>query len=289
METYNSLTMITKAGVSANKIMVGISSYGRQFKMTDPNCSHMNCTYVGPNSAATPGRCTNVPEYISNAEIQEIIMKDPTAKVISTSGNSKHMTYSGNWVSYMDENDKIARTNLWKSLNFGGTVEWAVDLNSFEYDLKGSNKDTSGIDFGMGMRGDGTRAKQTAANACLQDDSWRSVLCTTPGIANSSLKAVAQWYDVKADAAWCAAIKYWTKERDAGTNQQNFTETIVTWFLKGPSQFRCEDLDLEGHTGCVKPQLCADARSGSAPSMQLIGTSLHNIYSVRDHKHSQRI
>jgi chitinase len=75
LETYSALSMITKAGVPSHKITVGLSSYGRQFKMTDPKCTHANCTFVGPNSAATPGRCTETPDYISNAEIKEIIAR----------------------------------------------------------------------------------------------------------------------------------------------------------------------------------------------------------------------
>jgi hypothetical protein len=34
----------------------------------------------------------------------------------------------------LDEKDKITRTNVYKSLNFGGVVEWAIDLNSFQFD-----------------------------------------------------------------------------------------------------------------------------------------------------------
>ncbi|KFZ19439.1 hypothetical protein V502_03643 [Pseudogymnoascus sp. VKM F-4520 (FW-2644)] len=54
-ETTNALVMITKAGVPTNKIIVGVTSYGRSFKMTDPNCTGPMCTYVGPLSAAKKG------------------------------------------------------------------------------------------------------------------------------------------------------------------------------------------------------------------------------------------
>ena len=121
--------MITKAGVSADKVTVGISGYGRQFKMTDPSCSGSQCTYIGPEGKDTKGRCTNETAYISNAEIKEIIANNPSAKVVDSGGNSKFLIYDGNWVSFMDDKDQVARTNLWKSMNFGGTIEWAIDLN----------------------------------------------------------------------------------------------------------------------------------------------------------------
>jgi chitinase len=111
-----------------------IASYGRQFKMTDPSCVGKHCTFIGPEGVGTLGRCTNESAYISNAEIKEIIARNPSAKVVDTGGNSKLLTYDGNWFSFMDDKDKIARTNLWKSMSFGGVIEWAIDLNTFEFD-----------------------------------------------------------------------------------------------------------------------------------------------------------
>ena len=74
--------MITKAGVPAHKVLVGVSTYGRSFKMSDPNCKGPTCTFEGTrdNSLAKKGRCTQTAGYISNAEIQEIIDEDDTAE-----------------------------------------------------------------------------------------------------------------------------------------------------------------------------------------------------------------
>ncbi|KAI3341076.1 glycoside hydrolase superfamily [Ustulina deusta] len=73
---------ITKAGVSSKKIVVGISSYGRSFKMTDPSCSGSSCTFGGTNtnSTAKPGECTQTRGYLSNAEINRIIAAQPDSK-----------------------------------------------------------------------------------------------------------------------------------------------------------------------------------------------------------------
>lgn len=78
----DSLAMITKAGVSTTKIVVGISSYGRSFKMADPNCSGPMCTFLGSNtsSPAEPGECTQTGGYISNAEINSIIKQKPESR-----------------------------------------------------------------------------------------------------------------------------------------------------------------------------------------------------------------
>ena len=52
--------MITKAGVPANKVIVGVTSYGRSFKMKNPSCKGPMCEYTGTASAsdALAGPCT---------------------------------------------------------------------------------------------------------------------------------------------------------------------------------------------------------------------------------------
>lgn len=79
-ETLNSLAMITKAGVNSNKVVVGLSNYGRSFQMTAAGCTGPMCTYTGKESGATPRRCTNTPGLLADAEIYEIIKNDKTAK-----------------------------------------------------------------------------------------------------------------------------------------------------------------------------------------------------------------
>jgi len=138
-ETINALAMITKAGVPAAKIVVGIGSYGRSFKMSKPGCDGPLCTFTGPKSGARPGICTNTAGYISNAEIEDIIAKDSTAKKHYDQGSdSVILEYGGdNWVAYMDDNTRKSRTSSYAAKHFGGTVEWAMDLRSFHPPLPG--------------------------------------------------------------------------------------------------------------------------------------------------------
>ncbi|KAL4793038.1 hypothetical protein BDV19DRAFT_391480 [Aspergillus venezuelensis] len=101
-ETILSLSMITKAGVATNKVVVGVTSYGRGFEMTDPDCTGPICTYSGPDSGAKPG------------PYSDIIIYDSTQ-----------------WVAYMTNTTKSTRTDYYQSLNMAGTSEWAIDLESF--------------------------------------------------------------------------------------------------------------------------------------------------------------
>jgi GH18 family chitinase len=130
-ETLNALSMITKAGVPSNMILVGVSSYGRSFGMTTPGCTGPMCKFTGPNSGATPGPCTQTGGYISNAEINMIIGVNNSGlnQFSDAESDSDILVFNANqWVAYMTDQRKASRVARYKSLNFGGTSDWAVDL-----------------------------------------------------------------------------------------------------------------------------------------------------------------
>ncbi|KAF2108717.1 hypothetical protein BDV96DRAFT_605472 [Lophiotrema nucula] len=137
-EVTTSLSMVTKAGVQANKIVVGVSSYGRSFHMEEIGCDGPNCHYTGSStqSDAMWGECTQTGGYISNAEIREIIAQGNggIGYDIKTwhdaSSNSDILVYNAEeWVAYMSDQTKSTRTDWVKGLNFGGTSDWAADLD----------------------------------------------------------------------------------------------------------------------------------------------------------------
>ncbi|KAF0325693.1 chitinase [Colletotrichum asianum] len=145
-ETTNSLVMLTKAGVSADKIIVGVTSYGRSFRMADKSCTGRNCLFTGSRtvSDAEPGICTDTGGYISNAELDQIFTfaeeGEPgyeAKRWHDGPTNSDIMTYGtqGNgmtdWVAYMSDTTKSTRSDWIKGLNFGGTTDWAIDLLNF--------------------------------------------------------------------------------------------------------------------------------------------------------------
>ncbi|KAF4964635.1 hypothetical protein FSARC_7461 [Fusarium sarcochroum] len=145
-ETKNSLSMITKAGVPTEKVIVGIASYGRSFRMADKSCTGPHCLFTGSyeESEAEPGQCTDTGGYISNAELHEIWqMFDEGAEGVSakrwhdTSTHSDIMTYGtqGNgmtdWVAYMSDKTQEERVAWIKTLNFGGTTDWVIDLAGY--------------------------------------------------------------------------------------------------------------------------------------------------------------
>lgn len=131
-ETTNALSMVTKAGVPAKKIMVGITSYGRAFKMTTAGCTGEMCTFVGPESAAAPGECTATAGYISDAEIKDIISGGGNIQQWRDSSLSNILVYNDTeWVAWMDDDNKKSRISLYEAWNFGGVTDWAVDLQDY--------------------------------------------------------------------------------------------------------------------------------------------------------------
>ncbi|KAH6617398.1 glycoside hydrolase family 18 protein [Chaetomium tenue] len=141
-ETEYALAMITKAGVPANKVAVGIASYGRSFGMANPGCTGPECLFHGPASTAEEGPCTGTAGYISQAEIDALTSGNTTVSRLLRRGaittwydkesDSDMMTYgSGTWVAYMSPATKMSRIDRYAGYGFAGSVEWAVDLAQF--------------------------------------------------------------------------------------------------------------------------------------------------------------
>ncbi|KAJ5088699.1 Peptidoglycan-binding Lysin subgroup [Penicillium angulare] len=160
-ETKNSLAMITKAGVPASKIFVGVSSYGRSFGMVDPTCTGPMCKYGGgfDVSTAEAGICTNTSGYISNAELNSILVNvnvnetgykgrtwydEDSASDIMVYGTEGEIT---SWVAYMSDDTKTERISWVKGLNFGGVTDWAVDLQDWNLGLDPSSDDVKDLEL----------------------------------------------------------------------------------------------------------------------------------------------
>ncbi|KAK2612379.1 hypothetical protein QQS21_001643 [Conoideocrella luteorostrata] len=132
-ETKDSLIMITKAGVPSNKVVVGVASYGRTFKMEAAGCDGPQCKFTGSPrvSNAAKGRCTDTAGYISNAEIAEIIASGKVNRQWKEAGSNLLVYNDTEWVSYMNDDTKAERARFYDSYNFAGTTDWAVDLQEF--------------------------------------------------------------------------------------------------------------------------------------------------------------
>jgi chitinase len=121
-ETLNSLSMITKAGVPSSQIVVGVTSYGRSFQMTEAGCYTEECIYTGPTSGVYPGICTGTSGYLANAEIDYVNSTTASPYSYLDKSYSNILVYGDTqWASYMDNSNKATRMALYQDLSFGGT------------------------------------------------------------------------------------------------------------------------------------------------------------------------
>ncbi|KAJ3319721.1 hypothetical protein HDU76_000470, partial [Blyttiomyces sp. JEL0837] len=83
-EIHDSLTMMFKAGVDSDKLLLGIGYYGRSFRLQDSNCyTPGECVYQDPgpintvngqySNTAAPGVCSGDGGTLAYYEIADII------------------------------------------------------------------------------------------------------------------------------------------------------------------------------------------------------------------------
>ncbi|KAK0705051.1 hypothetical protein B0H67DRAFT_498289 [Lasiosphaeris hirsuta] len=159
-ETMNALSMVTKAGAETRKLIVGVTSYGRSFRMAKADCDGPNCFFTGSAnvSEAEPGECTGTSGYIADAEIRRINnfyagdSRDGFKSWYDKGSESDIMVWpsskGNNWVSYMGPDEKKKRIDKYKGLNMGGTTDWAIDLGAFYEAEKGGAHDNDDGDVG---------------------------------------------------------------------------------------------------------------------------------------------
>ncbi|KAI0538565.1 hypothetical protein GGR58DRAFT_512988 [Xylaria digitata] len=212
-ETENALSMLTKAGVPAAKIIVGISSYGRSFRMADPDCTGPECLFTGSysESDAEPGVCTESSGYKLNeifssarsgaggysAKAWYEKATDSNIMIYGTQGDGVT-----DWVAYMNDQTKRARAQWLKGLNFGGTTDWAIDLADW-FD----GPDGSDGDGGWGLEADNLECDPNSWPATLEnlESSVDSVPAQCRGMAlmriifNDLVKSVDEYKEVSKD------------------------------------------------------------------------------------------
>ena len=280
-ETKQSLAMIAKAGVPGNKVIVGVTSYGRSFSMAEMGCWGPNCLYTGDrlNSDATKGKCTDTAGYIADAEIDEI-MRDSSRVVTSffdSSSNSDILVYDDNqWVGYMSGNTKKARATLYSSWGLGGTTDWASDLQTY-HDVPKPTKSWAIFKEYASSGGD------PKADYSRNGD-WTKFDCTHDMInSNLDYTPSERWKGLDADTAWSDVIRIW---RDTDSKRMGRIEFIqsVSSTLNIGAEPNCGSLLA---SNCNEAKECSNGLNGrdSGPAAQLIWNSLVRIHQLHKDYH----
>ncbi|KAL4907339.1 hypothetical protein BDW74DRAFT_176116 [Aspergillus multicolor] len=257
-ETKQSLAMITKAGVPGEKVIVGVTSYGRSFKMASPGCWGPDCQFTGDRltSNALKGECTDTAGYLADAEIADI-MADSSRVVtsfIDSSSNSDILVYDNDeWVGYMSAATKKTRISLYTAFHTVPPPEtkWA---NFIEKANSGSDPKT-----GHSRNGSGTATGPTSIDY-------------TPS---------ERWRAVNADAAWKDVVRIW-KDTDRPRIGVNFTQSVFSTLQIG-DQTNCGLLTQDScdTINCLSPL----DRELSGPAGQFIWNStaaIHKLFADYD-------
>ncbi|CAG8207143.1 unnamed protein product [Penicillium salamii] len=278
-ETRESLSLITKAGVDSGKVVVGVSSYGRYFRMADADCDGPLCKFTGSrlSSNAEKADCTDTAGYISNAEINQIL-KHNSSRVnkhyIDTNSNSNIMIYDDtNWVAYMSPEVRAQRSKMYESLGMGGTVNWATDLEQF-------NDPPDGFDGWNGMILQANSGVITPKGAGTRTGNWTKIGCDSEYITQDAFWSTAtRWNRLDAAHAWRDVIADWKayRPKDHADKRNSFSEYVTHHLLGGPEGVECGSVGAASNcrqsTSCSK--LTATAKWGAAA--ELIFNSLVGI------------
>ncbi|RYO82101.1 hypothetical protein DL762_006788 [Monosporascus cannonballus] len=281
-ETRQALAMITKAGVPGNKIVVGVTSYGRSFAMEQPGCWGPSCKFTGTRleSQATPGRCTGTAGYIADAEINEIIRGGSGAKrqsrvvthFLDPGSNSDILVYDNNqWVGYMSEKTKQIRSTLYASLGMAGTTDWASDLQEFHNPPKPAKNWASFI--ALAASGDNPKEDTTTIG------NWKTFTCTADVIENPFNHVLsARWKAMDTDSAWREVIAKWFNADKP--NRIRFIKSVQQT-LKMGAEMGCWILH-KATDHCDGPMSYEKSADGekSGPAAQFIWNSLIKIHTM---------
>ncbi|KAI1073202.1 hypothetical protein LB507_010805 [Fusarium sp. FIESC RH6] len=281
-ETRYSLAMITKAGVPSSKVIVGVTGFGRSYKMAEAGCYGPDCLYTGNKleSPARKGKCTKTGGYIADGEINEIIkdMSRVTKHYVDQTSHSDILVYdSTEWVSYMSSTTKMARQTLYSAWGMGGTTDWAVDLQEY-HDVPQPAKSWAifkeDVKLGENPREDKART-----------GNWTDYDCTDPLVVDKRDYSGEQWKLwglLQTDQAWKDAIRVW-KKWDKPKDDYSFSRSVADT-LKTDMTPECQMLE---ESFCETPPKCEAGMNSnlSGPAAQLIWhafVTLHSIFKAYD-------
>lgn len=229
---------VTKAGVPSDKVIVGVTSYGRSFAMSQPGCFGPQCTFLGTagDSPATKGRCTGTSGYLSNAEIKDIIAdrrRDGRVNqnYVDESSHTNILVYDDTqWVGWMDDDVKASRAETYKHLNMGGVADWASDLQQF-------NDPPLHVGTWPNMISK-IKSGQDPVEVAPSSGNWNSLTCTDSVVEHiDDFTPAERWAKLGCSDAFQDALDTW-KVDHANNSAKKFSSSVSTRF-RGTENTNC--------------------------------------------------
>ncbi|WPG98092.1 glycoside hydrolase family 18 protein [Acrodontium crateriforme] len=253
-ETIGALVMITKAGVPSNQVVVGVTSYGRSFAMAEAGCYGPDCTFLGSadDSQAAPGPCTQTAGYISNAEIEAILVNSSRVNqnFIDPTSNTNILVYDDTqWIGWMSDGIKASRKALYQALAMGGTTDWATDLRQYNpppFTASSWSVFVNDVIQGADPYAEGSRT-----------GNWTTLTCIDPAVQDALYMPCAQrWSQLDTPNAWSDAISVWFNiDQPRLQHEENaFSLSVMNTFHAGETM----NCGVTGPTSnCETTETCA--------------------------------
>ncbi|XP_011704054.1 PREDICTED: uncharacterized protein LOC105459591 isoform X2 [Wasmannia auropunctata] len=124
------ITYLLEKGASADKVVLGIPTYGRSYTLFNQDATELGSPADGPG---TEGEATREKGYLAYYEICEGIAESDEWEVVEP--NPKAMgpyAFKGNqWVGYDDENVVKLKAHYVNEKKLGGIMFWSIDNDDF--------------------------------------------------------------------------------------------------------------------------------------------------------------
>ncbi|KAJ1941898.1 hypothetical protein FBU59_003366, partial [Linderina macrospora] len=125
-EVTTAIKILERAGVTSDKILMGLGFYGRSYKMADPKCSTTGCKFIDESA---PGKCSSSAGFLSYAEIAELKSTASDIRYDQEATVNAMVYGDSNYVSYDDPASLKRKVLKAKELCLAGTAMWAINMD----------------------------------------------------------------------------------------------------------------------------------------------------------------
>ncbi|BDD55713.1 hypothetical protein MAP00_001202 [Monascus purpureus] len=126
--------------------------------MAEANYTGPECLFTGPDSGAEAGECTQMPSYLANYEMYEILVQAENPDLYSNISTIQYedegdvLIYNEmNWASWLSPSSYASRRSWTDGLNFSSTSNWAVDLNQTYFNNSTGDLLSTGLEDSFDM------------------------------------------------------------------------------------------------------------------------------------------
>ncbi|XP_012260741.1 probable chitinase 10 [Athalia rosae] len=118
-----------KQGAPKEKLMIGMPTYGRSFKLVDKNKFDIGAP---ASEGGSPGDFTNEAGFLSYYEVCTFLNEDNTTLVWDSEQQVPFAYRDDQWVGFDDERSLMNKMSWLKEEGFGGIMVWSVDMDDFK-------------------------------------------------------------------------------------------------------------------------------------------------------------